>query len=213
MSALQITIFAKSDGPLTKQIYLDKDGSLKSDGSACVMTAGTARRLEFTSMWEISVLKSNEALATGSLRGDLPDQVGVVTQNRLSGATPPGIIARTQDYIVYRPGEPAPALLDFDIKAMPPVVAARLAERSGFWSTLVSILPELVAVARVERASTSAGLFHANTGEEFPGSGGVHVYLLVKDGTDIERFLKTLHARCWLAGLGWMMVGVGGQCG
>jgi hypothetical protein len=33
----------------------------------------------------------------------------------------------------------------------------------------------------------------------------------VRDGADIERFLKTFHLRCWLAGLGWMMVGAGGQ--
>ncbi len=33
----------------------------------------------------------------------------------------------------------------------------------------------------------------------------------MQDGQDIERFLKTLHARCWLAGLGWLMVGAGGQ--
>jgi hypothetical protein len=33
----------------------------------------------------------------------------------------------------------------------------------------------------------------------------------VQDGSEIERFLKALHDRCWLAGFGWMMVGAGGQ--
>jgi hypothetical protein len=33
----------------------------------------------------------------------------------------------------------------------------------------------------------------------------------VQEGADIERFLRALHDRCWLAGLGWMMVGAGGQ--
>jgi len=33
----------------------------------------------------------------------------------------------------------------------------------------------------------------------------------VQNGADIERFLRELHARCWLAGLGWMMVGAAGQ--
>ena len=40
---------------------------------------------------------------------------------------------------------------------------------------------------------------------------GCHVYLLVQDGADVERFLRALHDRCWLAGLGWMMVGAAGQ--
>jgi hypothetical protein len=38
----------------------------------------------------------------------------------------------------------------------------------------------------------------------------VHVYVAVKDGADSERFLRALHDRCWLAGLGWMMVSTSG---
>jgi hypothetical protein len=39
----------------------------------------------------------------------------------------------------------------------------------------------------------------------------MHVFILAKDGADEGRFLKALHERCWLAGLGWAMVGAGGQ--
>jgi hypothetical protein len=63
----------------------------------------------------------------------------------------------------------------------------------------------------VTRKSTSAGLFRTDTGEKLPASDGLHAYLAIKDGSDIERFLKTLHDRCWLAGFGWMMIGKGGQ--
>ena len=51
----------------------------------------------------------------------------------------------------------------------------------------------------------------SDTGERLQGSDGLHGYLLVQDGTDVERFLRALHDRCWLAGLGWMMVGDAGQ--
>ena len=34
----------------------------------------------------------------------------------------------------------------------------------------------------------------------------MHVYLFVRDGEDIPRFLETLQKRAWLAGLGWIMV-------
>jgi hypothetical protein len=160
---------------------------------------------------EIARLKPNEALATGSLRPNLPDRVKVVTKSKLNGADHPGIIARTQDYIGYRAGEPALDLIDFDTKGMPQTVVVRLEKLGGFWPALVSIIPELAHVARVERASTSAGLYNSRTGKKFASSGGRHVYLLIKDGADAERFLKTLHERCWLAGLGWMMVGTSGQ--
>jgi hypothetical protein len=63
----------------------------------------------------------------------------------------------------------------------------------------------------VTRSSTSAGLFRGDTGEQLPGSGGLHVYIAVRDGSDVERFLKTLHMRCWLNGFGWFIIGAGGQ--
>jgi hypothetical protein len=56
------------------------------------------------------------------------------------------------------------------------------------------------------RRSTSSGLFHSGTNKKVPGSDGIHVYVEVQDGGDSERFLRALHDRCWLAGLGWYMV-------
>jgi hypothetical protein len=66
-------------------------------------------------------------------------------------------------------------------------------------------------MARVSRASTSSGIRNAETGERFPDSGGLHVYLLLADQRDARRFLETLHKRTWLAGLGWYVVGTAGQ--
>ena len=34
---VEITVFTKSDGPLSKRISLNKDGKVNSDGSACKM--------------------------------------------------------------------------------------------------------------------------------------------------------------------------------
>jgi hypothetical protein len=210
---IEITVLAKDDGPLTKSISLNDDGSIKSDGSACRMTEGTARRVRFTEIQQyadlIVALKPNQAIATGAPRSDLPDLVKVTTKRKLNGST--DLIARTQQFIAYRPGQPALAPIDFDIKGMPVAVADKMTACGGLWDALVSVCQPLATAARVERASTSAGLFHALTGEPFDGNGGKHIYIVVKDGADVERFLKTLHARCCLAGLGWMMVGKAGQ--
>jgi hypothetical protein len=54
-------------------------------------------------------------------------------------------------------------------------------------------------------------LFRTDTREQMRGSGGVHHYILVRDGDDIERFLRDLHDRCWLHGLGWHLIGAAGQ--
>jgi hypothetical protein len=111
MSAFELTILAKAGGPLTKQISLEADGSLKSDGSACVMASGGARRFAFDTASELAEkigrLGSDEALTAGRMRSDLLSKVDVVTKRKLNGANRPDIIARTQDYFEYRPGEPA----------------------------------------------------------------------------------------------------------
>ena len=60
----------------------------------------------------------------------------------------------------------------------------------GFWPALRSLLPELTEAAHVTRSSTSAGLYRGDTGQPVPGSDGVHVYVVIADGEDSERFLQ-----------------------
>ena len=117
----------------------------------------------------------------------------------------------TGEHIAYHRDKPALALIDVDTKGMPPAVAERIKEAGGFWAALVSVLPQLAKAARVTRRSTTTGISRNDTGERLAGSNGQHVFVVVGDGADVERFLRTLHARCWLHGLGWMMVGAGGQ--
>ena len=213
--ATEITVLTKSGGPLTKRISLGADGAIKSDGSACVMASGEARRMPIANAEQLAALigglAPNQAITLGRLRPGLVDVVQIVTKSRLNGGTAPNVIARTADNIVFETSEPAWALLDYDRKGMPPDVMAKIERRGGFWGAIVDVVPALAKVARVERASTSAGLNRSDTGEQFPGSGGQHVYPAVRDGADIGRFLKTLHDRCWLAGLGWYMVGASGH--
>lgn len=215
---LEITQLAKSSGPLTKSIRLSETGQMVTNGSACLMTVGTAQRMRLGGMHDfanaIHRMQNHQAIALGALDPALPDLVNVTTRKRLeelNGRAGPNTIARTGGHISYRRGEPGLVLLDHDSKGMPSAVANRIGQLGGFWAAIVSILPELANVARVERTSTSSGIIRSDTGAAMPGSDGVHVYLLIKDGSDTERFLRTLHARAWLAGLGWMMVGAGGQ--
>jgi hypothetical protein len=210
---IELTGFTKADGPLTKRISLAPDGSAKSDGSACLMARGVARRVRVEDVGEFANLiervESNQAIALGALRPGLPDEVTVVTKGKLTGA--PDVIARTGTDIVYLKRQPAFALIDFDQKGLQPSTAALIRERGGLWPTLISVVPALRTVAHVVRRSTSAGLYRSDTGERLPGSGGQHIFVPVVDGTDIERFLQTLHERCWLAGFGWLLIGAGGQ--
>jgi hypothetical protein len=217
-NAFEIVRFTKEGGPLTKKISLNADGSTTSDGSACVMSRGIAERIPLAGIAELATLipqlHSDQAIGLGALRWDLPDQVSVLTKDRLkqlNGHAGPSAIARTADSINYRNGLPGFALCDYDSKGISPEIEAKLKSHGTYWAALCQVLPDLKGAAYVKRRSTSAGLLRTDTGEGLPGSKGVHIYIPVKDSGDIERFLKTVHERCWLAGFGWMMVGAGGQ--
>jgi hypothetical protein len=210
-SVIELTLLT-SDGPFTKTISLAPDGTLKKDVAGGVMSHGTAERICLAGVAElgplIEGLTSNQALALGTLRADLPDKVEVTTKRRLlNGVARPDLIARTNADIVY--DGPSLALLDFDSKGMPVTVRTELKRVDGLFGALLVVLP-LTGIALLVRHSTSAGLFRTDTGAPLPGSDGMHVHVEVKDGADVERFLKTLHDRCWLAGFGWMMVSAAG---
>jgi hypothetical protein len=211
----QITLINKRDTPdlMSKKIFLDCDGKLKSDGSECRMTTGTAARAfagtarDFARI--IENCGSDQAIALGALREDLSSPIRITTKAKLDQN--PGAIARARGSIDYRPGVPAWALIDFDTKGMPKEVSDRIGAAGGMWNAVLTVAPELANAARVSRASTSAGLFRGDTGEPIAGSNGMHHYVLVRDGGDIERFLKDLHDKCWLHGFGWHLIGGAGQ--
>jgi hypothetical protein len=161
----------------------------------------------------IAALDRNEAIALGALDANLPATVEVVTKRRLTelNGQALNIIARTSDHIRYGPDKPALALIDIDTKGMPSEVAESVKAAGGYWAALLRVLAGLANATRVTRASTSTGLFRVDTSEVLTCSGGFHIYVLINDGTDCERFLKTFHDRCWLHGFGWYMIGAGGQ--
>jgi hypothetical protein len=182
------------------------------------MSEGVAERVRVTSLSGFATatqrLSQTQAISLGMLHEDLADKVEIVTTRKLrtmNGRAAPNVIARSTDHIAYRPDTTALCLIDFDKKGMPPAVENKIEAVGGPWAALMEVLPALGTTAIVTRASTSAGLYNANTNKRLDGSGGLHVYIVVADGTDIERFLRVLHARCWLRGYGWMIVGRSGQ--
>jgi len=211
----QITLITKRgvSALMSKRISLTNDGKLRSDGSECRMISGTANRALAGTATALSRIiascRSDQAVALGVLKQELPESVDVTIPNRLGKH--PGAITRSRSCIDYRRGISAWCLIDFDTKGMPKEVSARIEAAGGMWNALLMVSSDLASAARVSRASTSAGLFRSDTNEPVPGSNGMHHYVLVRDGGDIERFLKDLHDRCWLHGFGWRMIGGAGQ--
>ena len=136
---IELVVFSKMGGPLTKRITLTADGKIASDGSACTMARGRAKRVRIDGIDELAALieslTPNQAIALGALRDDLPDEVQHRHQGRAPADVPPTTPspARPRTF-VYRPGRPALVLFDYDMKGMPPSVALQLKVTGGFWA-------------------------------------------------------------------------------
>ena len=159
MQVPQITLITKRDAPpvMSKRIWLDAQGALQSDGSECRMTTGTAAR-EFAETASALALviahcRSDQAIALGSLKVELPDSVAVTIPSKL--ANHPGAITRSRSCIDYQPGLPAWCLIDFDTKGMPKEISRADRCRWRYVERAVDLAPVLAKAARVSRASTT----------------------------------------------------------
>jgi hypothetical protein len=211
-AGIEITVYSRTGGgSLTKKISLAKDGTLIKDGGECRMPSGLAFRTPIANVHELDAmikkLRHYQAFSLGTLREGLPDKVNILSKRKLDGQ--PNTIARTKDNLVYRENCPAFVLFDFDRGGMPEAVGERI--DGNFLSVLTEVLPALQHAERHIRPSTSSGLLRSDTGERFADSGGLHCYVVVRDGADAVRFLETLHDRCWLNGLGWIKLSKDGK--
>ena len=195
--AIEVTTLAKHHGSVVQaHPPRPRRGKLVSDGSACVMGTGDARRTKLPDMAALAAhiagLGASEAIALGRLHPSLPGKVQVVTKAKLeAGNGAQDIIARIfGEFIDYTPGAPALLLIDVDTKGMPDSVRARVEALGGAARAIASVVPELKTCGSVLRNSTTTGLSRADTGEALPGSEGRHLYILVQDGA------TTSSARC-----------------
>ena len=147
-SPIELTVFSKTGGPLTKRISLDPNDKIVSDGNACYMARGRAKRVRIGGVGELAALierlNSKQAVALGALR----DEVRIVTKAALkAGVAANDAVARTGGNLVYRPGRSALVLFDYDTKGMPGAVRELLTAAGGFWRALVSVLSALARSA------------------------------------------------------------------
>ena len=188
----EITLFTKSAGALSKRISIDANGKIVSDGSECRMSAGVAKRMPNMSAENlaktISNIPSDSAIAIGALIHDAGAEPNVVAARKLKDAAD-GTIARTTQFLEFRKGAPGWMLLDFDRKGMPAEIASRIDAAGGIFNLISDLFPALLSCPVVRRPSTSSGLYHAETGQQFAASGGEHIFINVADAGDIPRAL------------------------
>lgn len=210
-----VVVFTKPEkhGIATKRIKL-VNGEIDSDSSECRMWEGVARvehthdRQSYAAL--INSLSSQEFICLGTIKEAFKPRQGekirVVSRDIYASlADKKGSITRTLDYFEF-PAGVGPMLLDIDFKGMP----ADVRLKGKRWDILVSFFPTLGNAARVERSSTSSGLYDAKTGKSYERSGGSHIYPIVQDARDIKRVIDVIFDTLWANGFGWSVVSKGG---
>jgi hypothetical protein len=203
----------KAHGIATKRIRL-VNGVVDSDASECRMWEGLARvepvgdLQSFAAL--INGLSSQEFIALGSIKAKFKPRPGasvrVVSKPIYATlADKTGVISRSREYFEF-PAGVGPMIMDLDLKDMP----AEAGLKGSPWDVLVGVFSALPGAARVVRNSTSSGLYNATTGEKFPRSGGMHVYLIVADASDIPRATKAIFDMLWANDLGWSIISKNG---
>lgn len=234
---IEIVLLAKKRGRFSKSIGLsDNELELVVKAAPDSLTDMTAQRLVLdhkdplnTLRKAIDKFKPNEALCLGRMPADAPDTALEVV---LSGAAASAKGDRHKDWMTrttadtaYAKGTPAPVLLDFDLKDYPKHITRKVLELArcdpdkdrladtpdALVKALKAAVPELAEVQMIYRPSTSSGIRVKGTQTAFP-AGGLHIYMMIGDGSRSDEFLKALQDRLWEAGLGFARINKGGVC-
>jgi hypothetical protein len=209
---IKISRYTKDNGPLTKIIRLT-DGVLCKDVAECRMSSGKVERCDIGSMSELAIflqsLTIGQAVSLGVTDSDAVRTI--TTKENETDET----ISRTKKHIHFSSNEPAFILFDHD-QSHDHTVCADSKASSGYRpekliEVVSEIFPQITQSSWLAKPSTSACIYD-QSGKLLKGEGaGFHIYLPVKNGSDIPRFLKTIGQRLIMAGYGRIEFSRSGQ--
>lgn len=192
----------ESSGRLCKRITFGADESLQIEG-VVQPYEGVITTARVDSMRELSVLLSsfsaNQALACCNT--PFPAPAPFTTKDGLTAdKLAKGYIARTQEHLKWMPG-PALLPLDHDDKGG---ASLRLPD---FSAALAAVFPPFSDAGQLVTWSSSSCIRRKDNDAELRGPGSFHAYYVIRNGADLERFVRVLQKRLWLAGKGHILIG------
>lgn len=208
---IQLSVFTKFSGPLTKQLSLIS-GKVHSDSSECRMSNGIAERLSvpFDQLPQLfNSLTPMQAIATGWVNAE-PSMAEIITRDKFeennynfpAHVSPQGVYATRTLQSIHQQGCSL-VMFDHDHDSNSPFNADTPDE---FIALLARVIPDFDNTTFIRTYSTSSSVYHRDTGECLRPADGFHIYMAIADGSDIQRFGEVLEKRLWLAGLGYIKV-------
>lgn len=189
--------------PVTKQLELTDDGSIRKVSTANQLYEGSVERIECKPADFIKILDqigNHDCLSYGLPLDDQAHSL-MTTTTFVARGSPPGAMARKANKMVWPPG-PAIFMGDYDPEGDASLSPEKLRE------TLYGLCPAMRDAAHIWAASTSSCLYKGR--KEVRGIKGQRLYFVVSDGTDIPRAAKVLERLAWLAGHGYIKISKAG---
>lgn len=188
--------------------HLGKTFALKPDGTvektvAGNMSEGTHHEVQFGNATELAALlksvTTSQAISSSVAVG--ADTGRVVTEKALLSS--PGAVARSKRFF-HLPATQGMLCLDHDPEKGKPALDA-----AALFALLCQMVP---AAAQAGSAAYPSGssLIYEQSGKQRRSIAGIHVYVLIQDLSDTQRFGQTLSKRLFLAGYGRIDIGASG---
>jgi hypothetical protein len=203
----KLTRFTAVDPPrLSKRFELDENGELVKE-SGGMLFEGEAQKLKLSGLNELAQLLSSLTPANALSYGiNGHDHARVVAKNKLAtaveGSLP--VIARDREHMHW-PAGAGVLLIDYD-----PADGEQSLNSEELLPLLYSVCPTLDSAPHLIRPSASSCICDTTTGTELRGVRGQHIYIVVKDASDIPRAGQVLFDRLWLAGHGRIAISKSG---
>jgi hypothetical protein len=198
--------FTSRTGPLTK--IFDRTADSFEVKACASMYNGYAEVVTLSSLSAlpqfISSLTSKQAIGLG---GNLRKSLAAIA-NKIEICTKkhprPGAITRTRNYFDWAHGAQL-ICLDYD-----PPAGARALTPQEIRKKLIQYHRSFAAVGMVILGSVSAGVRCVEDPETGERRGGLHIYLVLTRGSDVDTLKEALAALSWLNGDGFVKVSASG---
>jgi len=192
---ISFTAITDKEGEITKIISLDPEtGKIHKEGKASIWNGFSEhKRMLLPELPDYLVsLPPDKAITLGQSEYQSADIVTNGNEN------PPEKIARTKEFFHFSPQN---QLLFFDYDSRG---AEQDISPNEFIGIISEVIPGFKQAARAITYSTSSFIFDSN-GNKVNDGDGFHIYFMVKDGLDIERFKTVLAQRLWINGYGYIL--------
>ncbi len=202
LSCASFTVLKTDYGIVTKEIFLGDAGECVKK-STPNFSGGTYEVRSIASLEEFAAirrsLEPDKALMYSTPIDGTRSGI-ITTKKRRSGEK----LSRSKECFEHPAGR-AILTIDYDSRTgSVPHTKEQLVAR------FIAAIPALGSTTLLWATSAGSCIWDTVTGKERVGVSGQRIYILVKNGRDIERAMRVIAERCWLAGDGWIKVSKSG---